>query len=141
MVRSIGAFALRSVDALGSESFDLGDLALVSDFVVLLSASLTVFDFAILDLDVLPDVADGLCGVDVRFDLVVEGFGFAVALLLPVSILVDERVTRLFGSGASEGSTDLRRLGAILASCSPWFDSKMQCGLEFLSTFGGMANR
>jgi hypothetical protein len=98
----------------------------VSDFVVLLSASLTALDFAILDLDLLPEEADGLGGANVPFDLVVEIFDCVVVSLLPAVFLVEERVTRLFGSGAPGGSTDSRRRGGILASCSPCLDWKMQ---------------
>jgi hypothetical protein len=81
-----------------------------SGFGVLLSASLTNLDFEVLDLD---GIWDGAGGFSVCCVSEVERLAFLVASVLAVFSLVEERVTRRFGSGASEGSTDLRRLGVI----------------------------
>ena len=87
-----------------------------SAFGVLRSASLTDFDFEFLGLDGFWDGANRFGGFSVCCVSEVEGLVFLVASVLAVLFLVEERVTRRFGSGASEGSTDVRRLGGILSS-------------------------
>lgn len=91
------------------DSFALGA------FGVLRSASLTNFNFEFLGLDGLWDGADGFGGCSVCCVSEVEGLVFLVASVLAVLFFVEERVTRRFGSGVSEGSTCLRRLGGILS--------------------------
>jgi len=81
-----------------------------SGFGVLLSASLTNLDFEVLDLG---GIWNGAGGFSVCCVSEVEGLAILVASVLVVLSLVEERVTRRFGSGASESSTDLRRLGGI----------------------------
>ena len=90
------------------------DSFVLGGFDVLRSASLTDFDFEFLGLDGFRDGADGFGGCSVCCVSEVEGLVFLVASVLAVLFLVEERVARRFGSGASEGSTCLRRLGGIL---------------------------
>ena len=95
---------------LDSSYFDCGSFGLLR------STFLTDFNFEVLDSDGIWDGTDGFGGFSVCCVSEVEGLAFLAASILAVLFLVEERVTHRFGSNASEGSTDMRRLGGILSS-------------------------
>lgn len=102
MVRSVEDPVLFSWVVLDSPYFVFEALACASGFDVLFFAFLIVLCFEDFDFEDLLGGVDGVGDFAVRFNLVVEAIGCTVASTLTAAFLVVERVTRLFGSGASE---------------------------------------